>query len=261
MTYRTITLEFADDVATLTLAGGQSGNPLGTLGGEELSHALALLSAMPSLRLLVLRGSGKAFCVGGNLVEFTQLEDFVPSIRRMVIDFHGACAAIANLDIPVVCVVQGAVAGAGLALLALSDHVIASTKASFTYAYPGIGFSSDGGLTWLLPKIMGLRNFQRFYTEGRSFSAAEALECGLVSALVDPTELQARADEAIARFASGPTRAYGAIRKLAFDGFSAPYAAHLMGELEAISDLAASQDAQSAIRSVLQGDQPQFLGK
>ncbi|MEP6867440.1 MAG: enoyl-CoA hydratase/isomerase family protein [Novosphingobium sp.] len=259
--FETLSLEITDAIATLTLARPKVGNALSSQGGQELKKALSYVAANSSLRLLIIRSQGKVFCVGGDIGEFASLPDLSPAIRAMVIDFNGACATLASLDIPVMAVVQGAVAGAGLCLLALADHVIATNNATFTYAYPGVGFSADGGATWLLPKLMGLRAFQGFATGGKSWTADQALQGGLISEVVDSDALDTAAQAWAARIASGPTRAFGAIRRLALESYGLPYSAHLAREMDEISDLARSEDAGNAIQALLNNRRPVFSGR
>ena len=259
--FQTLSLTINESVATLSLTRPKVGNALNSHSGQELKKALSLVASDTSLRLLVLRAEGKAFCAGGDVGEFASLSELSPAIRSMVIDFNGACATLASLDIPVMVVVQGAVAGAGLALIALADHVIASRDASFTYAYPEVGFSADGGVTWLLPKLMGLRAFQTFATGGQSWSAEQALQGGLVSELVDADALPAAAQARAARIATGPTRAFGAIRRLALEGYGMPFTAHLAREMDEICVLASGEDAKGAIQSVIERRRPEFKGR
>ena len=259
--FETLALDINGSVATLTLTRPKCGNALDAKAGQELKQALGIVAAATAPRLLVLKAEGKAFCAGGDIGEFASLTELSPAIRSMVIDFHGACATLAGLDIPVLAIVQGPVAGAGLALIGLADFVIASRDATFTYAYPGIGFSADGGVTWLLPKLMGLRAFQSFVIGGKSWSCDQAEAAGLVSESCQPDELAGKATDFIARIAQGPTRAYGAIRRLAFESYGLPYAAHLDREMNEIAQIARGEDPRRAIRSVLSRQAPSFEGR
>lgn len=261
MTFETISLDIDGATATLTLSRPEIGNALGSQAGTEIKRAVAEVAANSSLRLLVLRGEGKAFCVGGDLGEFASMSELSPAIRSMVIDFNGASATLAGLDIPILAVVQGAVAGAGLALIGLADHVVASREATFAYAYPGIGFSADGGVTWLLPRLMGLRAFQTFATGGERWAAEQALLGGLVSEVVAAEDLEATAEARAMKMASGPTLALGAIRRLALDGYGLPFSAQLARETDEICRLAKSEDARSAIQAALARQRPQFTGR
>lgn len=258
--FETLSLNIAGAVATLTLTRPKAGNALGSTTGQNLKRVLSRVAANPALRLLVIKAEGKAFCVGGDIGEFARQSDLGQAVREMVIDYNGACSTLATLDIPVMAVVQGAVAGAGLALVALADHVIATSNATFTYAYPGIGFSGDGGVTWLLPKLIGLQAFRRFATCGQSWSAEQALHGGLISEVVDPDALEAAAQSLTERLASGPTRAFGAVRRLALEGYGLPFTAHLAREMDEICQLAQSEDAKGGIQAVLERRSTQFTG-
>lgn len=256
----TLKVESEGAVATLTLRRPALGNALNAQAGRDLHEAVAAVANQGDLRVLVLRGEGKAFCVGGDLTEFGAIDDLGPAIDAMVADFHKACAALASLDMPVVAVVHGAVAGAGLALTCLADHVLAASDASFAYAYPGVGFSGDGGVTWLLPRVMGLRAFRDFVAATRPWDASRAAAAGLASQVIDADALEAEADRLVQALANGPTRALGAIRRLALEGLGHGYSDHLAREANEIGRLATQQDAPAAIKAVLSRQAPHFQG-
>lgn len=249
--YSTLRLELNARVATLTLARPARGNALGAQSGRDLRDAFTRIGANADIDALLIAAEGSAFCVGGDIGEFAGVEDLASTIQSMVSDFHAACDQLARLKIPVIAVVQGATAGAGLTFVALADHVIASPEATFTYAYPKLGLSSDGGLTWLLPRIMGLRNFQNFVLSGSSWSAAEAQRAGLISEVCE-IDIGVAARVAMERFAKRPGRALGVIRSLGFTGLSQRYDLHLGQELAEIVTLAGSAATQDAIKAALQ---------
>ena len=260
MAFDTVALTIEGATATLTLARPAAGNALSAQSGRDLRAALVEVASAANLRLLVIRAEGRAFCVGGDLVDFATGGPLAPRVLDMVFDFHAFCALLSAIDVPILTVIQGPVAGAGLAMVLLSDYCIAARGATFTYAYPGVGFSADGGLTWLLPKAMGLQRFRRFALQGRSLTADEAVESGLLCEAVQDDDLAARAAELERSLATGPTRAFGAIRRLVIDGYDGPYGAHLLREMEEITALAAGSDAPAAIAAVLGRKAPQFQG-
>ncbi|CAM3293204.1 MULTISPECIES: enoyl-CoA hydratase/isomerase family protein [Sphingomonas] len=256
-----IHLSMDGPIARLTLARPAAGNALGARTGKALREAFETVEQNDSLRCLLLVSQGRAFCVGGDLAEFAQLSPLAPAIDALVDDFHGACAAMARLSIPVVTLVQGAAAGAGLALVGLSDIAIASRGATFAYAYPKVGFSSDGGLTWLLPRLIGVRAFQTFSLLGQSWDAAAALSAGLVSEVVDADDLSARGEAIALELARGPTRAFGEIRRLMLTGLGRGYSEHLAEEQDAMVRLADTEDARTAIPAFLVRQAPAYVGR
>jgi 2-(1,2-epoxy-1,2-dihydrophenyl)acetyl-CoA isomerase len=256
--FTTLSLDFQGPVATLTLRRPKAGNAMGALSGQELRAAADIVARDTTARVLVLRAEGRAFCVGGDLAEFSSHAELGPAVRAMVVDFHTACQQLAELDLPILAVVQGPVAGAGLALTSLADYVVAASEATFTYAYASVGLSADGGVTWLLPKQMGLRAFRSFVITGRTLTSEEGLAQGLVSELVAGANLEEKAEALTSQFARGPTRALGAIRRLTLDGYGRSYADHLSAEMDQVATLADTDAAKGAIADVLSRRAPQF---
>src|SRR3546814_9442469 len=95
------------------------------------------------------------------------------------------------MDKPLIVAVNGPAAGAGLGLALLGDIVLASSTATFTTAYTGIGLSPDGGVSWLLPRLIGLRAAQRMMILNQSVAADEALKFGLVTRVLPAEDLAA----------------------------------------------------------------------
>jgi 2-(1,2-epoxy-1,2-dihydrophenyl)acetyl-CoA isomerase len=121
-------------------------------------------------------------------------------LRRMVDSFHLAIERLTSIDAPVVAAVRGGAAGGGLGLLYAADIAVAADDARFAVGYGALGLTADGGNTWFLPRMVGMRRAQELFLLNRRLTAQEALEFGLVSQLapsdaVDaPERCQARAE-------------------------------------------------------------------
>lgn len=259
--FQTLTFGVDAGVATITLVRPDRGNALDAQGGRDLRGAALRCMADPGIRAVLLCAEGKNFCVGGDLRDFTAQQDLPTAVKDMTIDFHAAVAMFARMDAPLIAAINGAAAGAGLTLTTLSDYAIAGRSSTFTYAYSGVGFTSDGGLTWLLPRLIGLRRFQALVLEGTSLSADEAQTAGIVSKVVDDDALRDTALAFAQRIAVGPTRAYAGIKRLAQASFSQRYEAHLEDEAQALFAVAGTADARGAIASVTQRQRPTFSGR
>src|SRR3546814_10418141 len=103
-------------------------------------------------------------------------------------DLHVAVARLARMNKPLLCVVNGPAAGMGLSLAILGDVVLAAKSAHFTTAYGAIGLTPDGGMTWLLPRLIGLRRAQEMIVLNKRVSAEEGEAIGLVTRMVDDDE-------------------------------------------------------------------------
>ena len=107
------------------------------------------------MKVVVIRGAGRNFCVGGDLKAFAAREDLPAHLREVTAHLHAAIVALARMDAPIVVGVQGSAAGAGLGLAAGGDIVIAAASARFVVAYTKIGLNPDGGTSFLLPRLVG----------------------------------------------------------------------------------------------------------
>lgn len=222
MTYEfeTISLTIENGVARLALANGKKGNPLGPVLGRELRDAAIILDETPGLRVVQFTAEGKNFCVGGDLNVFNGTDNLAAAVKTMTADYHSALSKLLRMDVPIVTAVQGACAGAGVALAALGDIVIASANSNYTIAYTAIGFSPDGASTYILPRVIGMRRFQELVLTNRRIDVTEAAAIGLVTEVCADDALQARADELTAQLAAGPTGAFAATRRLLLSSFS-----------------------------------------
>lgn len=148
-------------------------------------------------RVLVLTGEGRAFCAGLDLDEAATLPEM--SAAEMLAGQESWAASVAgfrHMTKPVVAAVNGAAAGAGMALALAADIRVASTPARFNAAFVRIGLSGgDVGTSWALPRLVGLGRAYEILLTGRFVEAEEALRIGLVTDVVDPEDLLDRALE------------------------------------------------------------------
>src|SRR4051812_1383090 len=170
-------------------------------------HA-ALRSALdeakaPDVRAVVITGAGKGFCAGQDMKEFESVDRDIAG--HLEASYHPNVRAIRALDKPVIAAVNGAAAGAGLSLACACDIRIAADNAAFVPGFVGIGLVPDSGGTFFLTRLLGPSRAFAWMTSNRRLSAAEAHAWGLVDEVVEADTLQARAAEAAANYAAGPT--------------------------------------------------------
>ena len=169
-----VNVDVSDRVARLTLNAPETGNAL------NLELATALADAAEGLRgsdvgAVLLTAAGKSFCVGGDLNWMRDAGDEVrDAVLRLATKFHAGIEALAALDAPVISAVRGAAAGGGMSLAIAADIVLASETARFTIAYTAIGFSPDGGSSWTLPRLVGVRKRDRADAAQRAARAGGA---------------------------------------------------------------------------------------
>lgn len=256
-----VTSTLADGVARLTLNRPDAGNAMSWELIDAFSAAVEACVRLEGVRAFLITAQGRHFSVGGDIRAFASEADPALFIGRLARRLHDGLVLLAEHSAPVVIAAQGMSAGAGLSLVASGDIVLASEDAGFAMAYAGIGLTADGGSTWHLPRVVGLRVTQEMAYLGRKLTAQEALDLGLVTRLVAPDRLLQEAEAAARTIASGPTCAFGGIKRLLLGGSTKALLEQLDREAEAISLAMGTEDARGAVASFLNRAPPVFEGR
>ena len=183
MTDDPILLSRKGPIATLTLNRPESLNALDLAMMDALVGHAVTLAADDSVRCVVIQGAGRHFMAGGDIRTFAANLDAPPAERkldfaRIVQRVHTAIEAIYRMPHPVVAAVHGAVAGFGLSLMCACDLAVAAESSYFTSAYRHIGLTPDGGATYALPRIVGVKKAMEIVLLGERFGVDEALRNG-----------------------------------------------------------------------------------
>ncbi|MCU0258208.1 MAG: enoyl-CoA hydratase-related protein [Solirubrobacteraceae bacterium] len=250
--------DVAGGVARLTLNRPQAGNALDPELAAALADAAEGLHGRDDVRVVLLGAAGPMFCVGGDLGFMAQAPDPGAAVHALATDFHRAIEALAALPAPVVTVVRGVAAGGGLGLITVADLVLAGSSARFTMAYTAAGLSPDGGTTFFLPRLVGLRRAAELALLNERLSADAAREIGLVSRVVADDDLEAEADALAARLAAGPADAYAAVKRLLRASGAATLGEQLAAEADAIAANAGSPDGREGVAAFLEKRAPAF---
>jgi 2-(1,2-epoxy-1,2-dihydrophenyl)acetyl-CoA isomerase len=258
----TALLDVVDGVATLTLSRPEGLNAL------TLDLKRGLLEAVDAVRssgarALVVTGAGRAFCVGQDLREHAALlEAGDPAPLATVSEhYNPLVTALAELPFPTVAAVNGTAAGAGLGLACVLDFRIAAAGARFTTAFTGIGLSADSGLSWSLPRLVGEGRARALLLLAEPFTAEQALEMGMVNAVVPAEQVLLAAQELAARLAAGPTAAYACVKAALRTSASAPLREALAEEDRQQTAAGGTQDHRDAVRSFVAKEKPVFTGR
>ena len=259
----TVLLARDGTVATLTLNRPDALNALDLAMVDALVAGTAEVAADDALRVVVVQGAGKHFMAGGDIRTFATHLDEPPAtrrdgFRRMVERLHAAIECLHRMPHPVIGRVHGAVAGFGLSLMNACDIVVASDDAYFASAYKQIALTPDGGGSWSLPRLVGMRRAMEIFLLGERFGSAEALALGIVNKVVPRTELDA-ATSAIARsIASGPVMATRRTKRLVRESLARSLSEQLQAEAVSFSECSAHPDFVEGITAFLAKRAPRF---
>jgi len=255
-----IDFAFSEGIARITLARPDVGNAI------DLPLARALLSAAiacetdAAIRCVVLTGHGRLFCAGGDVAAMREAGDKLPlMLTELIAAFHAAVSRLARMPKPLLVLVNGPAAGAGFSLAMLGDVVLSSRSAHYTAAYGAIGLTADGGLSWLLPRLVGLRKAQEIILTNRRIKAEDAEAIGLVTRTVDDDALIDEGNAAATALANAPVAALGAARALLKESYESGLETQLDRELRSMA-VAADLEAREGLAAFFAKRPPVFRG-
>ena len=261
MDYQTVKYETASGVATITLNRPDSLNAMSPEMAKELHDVALRIDADTRVRAVILTGSGKAFCAGGDLGEFVAAGDRARTlILQMTGDLHLALSRLSRNRAPVIAAVNGTAAGAGFSLAMAADLAIAEEQAVFTMAYTNAGLSPDGSSTYFMPRKIGDRRTRELMLTNRLLAAPEALDWGVVNQVVENGAALVAAQAMAERMAAGPTEAYAQVKRLLDASFSQTLESQMELEARAIATQVASVDGQEGMQAFVEKRKPQFGG-
>ncbi len=261
----TVLLDIDQGVATVTLNRPEALNALNDAMRAALVEVMAALEADPAVRCLVIRGAGEHFMAGGDLKQFHGRLSEPPAarsghFRRTIRDLHPAIVTMRRMPQPIVASLRGAAAGFGLSLALAADLAIAAQDAYFTLAYCRIGTSPDGGSTYHLPRLVGLRKALEIALLGERFDAATARELGIVNWVVPGAALESETAKVARRLAEGPGHALAQTKKLLDASFERTLEAQLAAEAETFAGCAASADFAEGVSAFVGKRAARFSG-
>jgi 2-(1,2-epoxy-1,2-dihydrophenyl)acetyl-CoA isomerase len=262
MPYQHLTVERATGVATLTLNRPDAYNSLNMALGRELFTASLELDEDPEVRCVVITGSGRAFCAGGDVKDFVDnLGRIGAHIKELTTYLHGAVSRFCRSDKPVIMAINGIAAGGGFSFALSGDLVVAAESAKFTMAYSKIAATPDGSSSYFLPRLIGLRRAMELYFTNRVLTAREALEWGLVTRVVPDAELRPAVTALAAELAQGPTKAYGAAKRLLHQSTWESLETQMELEAQAIAAAGHTEDFRAGVTAFAQKGTPTFRGR
>lgn len=263
MEYSTIQVTQEGAVSIITLNRPQSLNALDDAMCREILAALDKIHFDKSARAALLKGSGRAFCAGGDVKGMRDsLEGrSAQFLKDLTLLFHAVVSAMRRLPKPIVGAVQGFAAGAGFSLALACDMLVAAEDARFNLAYANIGLNPDGGSTYFLPRLFPWQKLMEAVFTARFIPAAEALEWGMLNRVVPAGELEPTAMELAQQLAAGPTFAFAQAKALLAESLSHTLEYQMEEERQRLAQSARTKDFAEGIRAFFEKRKPQFIGE
>jgi 2-(1,2-epoxy-1,2-dihydrophenyl)acetyl-CoA isomerase len=254
--------EIEDGLAHVILNRPNRGNPIDGDFCREFSLGMSELSERDDVRAVLMSARGKLFSVGGDLGALGGQGKALPAtIKTWTADLHPAIVRMIRMRAPVVAAVHGTVAGGSVSLMAAADLVVIGKSARIASAFAKIGFSPDSGSTMTLTARMGPARARRFFLLAETLDADAALSAGLVDLVVDDDAVMAEAKRIARELASGPTEAYGAIKRLFLQAANGSLESQLENEAQTLAAISRTADAREGIAAFHEKRAPVFVGR
>ncbi|WP_439138159.1 enoyl-CoA hydratase-related protein [Roseicyclus sp.] len=258
MHYETITYEDREGVAVITLNRPDVMNALNTQMRAEITHAVE--TAGRTARVVVMTGTGRAFCSGQDLgdggsaatlnLERTLRDEYIPMLM-----------AIIECPVPVIAAVNGTAAGAGANLALVCDITIAAESATFIQAFSRIGLIPDAGGTWVLPRTIGLQKAMGAALFADRITARQADEWGMIWQAVPDAEFETHWQSRAAQLAQGPTAAFKRVKAAMQASFGNSLAAQLVLEGQLQGECGRTRDFKEGVLAFQEKRMARFEGR
>lgn len=265
MAYEHILFDEADGVATITFNRPAQLNALHLGVIEEMIHAVDRVRDEGTARVLVLTGTGRAFCSGADLASGSATgrggDGPLDAGKGLETHFNPLLERLVALPVPFITAVNGIAAGAGCSYALAGDIVIAAKSAYFLQAFVNIGLVPDVGSTWMLPRLVGKARAQAMMMLGEKIPAETAADWGMIYKVVDDADFAATVAAIAAKLAKGPTTSYTLIRQGLRDCLDKTLTEALMVERRNQLKAGRSADFGEGVMAFLQKRPAAFTGK
>ncbi|HSE08301.1 MAG TPA: enoyl-CoA hydratase-related protein [Nocardioidaceae bacterium] len=264
MTDQPVIYAVSDGVATITLNRPDAMNSLDVATKVALLEAVTRAAEDEAVRCVVLTGSGRAFCVGQDLKEHIGILRSSSSdelFRTVPEHYNPTVKTLATMNKPVIAAVNGVAAGAGASLAFACDFRILSESAGFNLAFTGVALSCDTGSSWTLPRLVGRAKALELLYFPRTIPAEEALDLGLATTVVGAGELEHEVATLARRLASGPTVAFGSVRRSVEFSAGHDFESSLDFEAQMMALTGGTKDHATAVESFVAKEKPLFEGR
>jgi len=258
-----LSIEREGGIVTATMNQRETRNALtGNSAVQELVQLCDELRHDPRVKVLILTGAGPVFSSGGNVKDMQRFFDDAVTPDQICDEYRNGIQrvplALAQLDVPVICAVNGPAVGAGMDLTCMCDIRIASENATFAESFVRVGIVPGDGGAWLLPRAVGMAKAAEMAFTGDAIDAREALACGLVSRVVPLQELLPTAMGLARRIAANPGAVMRMTKRLLREGQASSLASllELSAGYQALAHKTA--DHREAVNAFIEKRQPRF---
>lgn len=237
-------------------------NALSAASWNELARILTDIELDPEIRAVVFTGAGSDFSSGADLTggdKGLTGRGPQPVLHEMRI-VGNLISRLRNVAKPTIAAVDGVAIGVALGIALACDLVVASDRARFTEVFVKRGLALDGGASWSLPHLVGMRRAKQMAFFGDTIDAATALQWGLINEVVPADDLAATAEAWGRRLATGPTLALGLIKKMLHDGAGTSFDEAVEGEARAQHIVYTTRDMREGMLAFMERRDPDFNG-
>ena len=262
MSYDYLLANTTNGVRTITLNRPERLNAVNPRLADEMPRAIDDAAGDDAVRVVVITGAGRGFCAGLDLSEPPALPDESLRERLDPLAWVGRWVlAAVRCEKPLIAAINGAAAGAGFGLALACDIRLVARSARVTAGYVRRGLSPDAGVSYMLPRLIGLSRASEIIFTGRDVDADEAVRIGIAAAMHDDATFVADVAGYAQRLAAGPPIAFALTKRLLMSTFDVSLEEQLARELVAIKTCFASQDVAEAMRAFGEKRAPAFRGR
>ncbi|SET53076.1 2-(1,2-epoxy-1,2-dihydrophenyl)acetyl-CoA isomerase [Oceanobacillus limi] len=257
MEFQTIRYEVNDKVATITLNRPSAYNAMTEAMNKEITTALKVAGKDSSVRCVEVTGEGKAFCSGQDLVDVEESTNHADFLRER---YHPMIRAMKQTPKPIIAAINGTAAGAGMSLALAADFRMMKSQAKLVSAFMNVGLVPDSGFMYLLPRIIGYSKALEVATLGKPITGEEALEMGLISELVEPSDWEEKRKTFASQLAALPTKSFSLIKRYMLDSMNHDISTFLEQEAHAQRIAGMSDDHQEGLTAFAEKRKARFSG-
>jgi len=263
MEYRCITWDKDGGVATITLNRPRALNALNAAMIDELLDAVRRAAGDEEVKVLLLTGAGRAFCLGADVSEFSQAleQPTRDPLRELLSKSQEIVRTLASMPKPAIAAINGFATGLGLDLALACDLRIATERAKLGETFITMGLVPDGGGTFFLPRLVGLAKAAEMIFLGDPLSPSEAERIGLINHVIPNQDLERAARQLADRLAKGPSLAIGLAKRALRKNLSGDLDSALNLEAQSQEACLASEDHREAVKAFFERRAPFFYGK